>query len=90
MTNLIRTVQNLGIPINHYIEIDMNGFKNLVDAIGGIRLRFDYPSVMFARAWTYPRLNASRSTAYKRDSTYELATLNTLPTARGITTAPRT
>lgn len=43
MTNLIRTVQNLGIPINHYIEIDMNGFKNLVDAIGGIRLRFDYP-----------------------------------------------
>ena len=43
VTNLIRTVQNLGIPINHYIEIDMNGFKNLVDAIGGIRLRFDYP-----------------------------------------------
>jgi LCP family protein required for cell wall assembly len=43
VTNLIRTAQNLGIPINHYIEIDMNGFKNLVDAIGGIRLRFDYP-----------------------------------------------
>lgn len=43
VTNLIRTVQNLGIPINRYIEIDMNGFKNLIDAMGGIRLRFDYP-----------------------------------------------
>jgi LCP family protein required for cell wall assembly len=43
VTNLIRTVQNFGIPINHYIEIDMNGFKNLVDAMGGIRLRFNYP-----------------------------------------------
>ncbi len=43
VTNLIRTVQNLGIPINHYIEIDMSGFKNLIDALGGIRLRFDYP-----------------------------------------------
>jgi LCP family protein required for cell wall assembly len=43
VTNLIRTVQDFGIPINHYVEIDMNGFKNLIDAMGGIRLRFDYP-----------------------------------------------
>lgn len=32
------------IPINHYIEIDFDGFKGLVDAIGGIRLWFDAPS----------------------------------------------
>jgi LCP family protein required for cell wall assembly len=43
VTNLIRTVQKFGIPINHFIEIDMNGFKNLIDAMGGIDLRFDYP-----------------------------------------------
>jgi LCP family protein required for cell wall assembly len=43
VANLIRTVQNFGIPINHYVEIDMNGFKNLVDAMGGIRLKFDFP-----------------------------------------------
>jgi LCP family protein required for cell wall assembly len=43
VTNLIRTVQDFGIPINHYVEIDMNGFKNLIDAMGGIRLRFNYP-----------------------------------------------
>lgn len=41
--NLIRTVQNLGIPINHYVEVDLNGFKQMVDAIGGVRLRFLNP-----------------------------------------------
>ncbi len=28
----------LAIPINHYIEIDFNGFKSLVDAIGGVEV----------------------------------------------------
>lgn len=43
IVNLIRTVQNLGIPINHYVEVDLNGFKQMVDAIGGVRLRFLNP-----------------------------------------------
>ena len=25
-----------GLPISHYMEIDFNGFKDLVDAIGGV------------------------------------------------------
>lgn len=36
--------QNFGIPINHYLLIDFNGFKNIVDALGGIRVDFPFPS----------------------------------------------
>jgi LCP family protein required for cell wall assembly len=40
---LIRTVQGLGIPVHHYVEVDFQGFKQLVDAIGGVRIPFYYP-----------------------------------------------
>lgn len=36
--------QNFGIPINHYLLIDFNGFKGIVDALGGIRVDFPFPS----------------------------------------------
>lgn len=40
----IRTVQQaLGIPINHYLEIDFAGFKSLVAAVGGIPIYFNVP-----------------------------------------------
>jgi LCP family protein required for cell wall assembly len=29
---------NFGIPIHHYVEIDFNGFQQLVDTIGGVSL----------------------------------------------------
>jgi LCP family protein required for cell wall assembly len=39
--NLIETVQNdLGIPINHYVELNFDGFQQTVDALGGINLSF--------------------------------------------------
>jgi LCP family protein required for cell wall assembly len=42
---LVRTVQeSLGIPVHHYVEIDFNGFKRMVDAVGGVQVWFDYPS----------------------------------------------
>jgi len=42
---LIRTVQGaLSIPIHHYVEIDFQGFKGLVDAVGGVTMCVDYPS----------------------------------------------
>jgi LCP family protein required for cell wall assembly len=42
---LVDTVQqSLGIPINHYIEVDFQGFKRLVDAIGGVNTCFEYPT----------------------------------------------
>ncbi len=36
---LIDTVQeSLGITINHYVEVDFVGFKDIVDAVGGVNL----------------------------------------------------
>ena len=32
--------QELGIPINHVVDIDFNGFKDLVDAVGGTEVCF--------------------------------------------------
>jgi polyisoprenyl-teichoic acid--peptidoglycan teichoic acid transferase len=36
--------QNFGIPVNHYLLVDFNGFRSIVDALGGIRIDFPYPS----------------------------------------------
>lgn len=42
---LVETVQqSLGIPIQHYIEVDFQGFKRLIDAIGGVNTCFEYPT----------------------------------------------
>jgi LCP family protein required for cell wall assembly len=34
--------QSLGIPINHYVEVDFAGFKRIVDEIGGVDLCIAY------------------------------------------------
>jgi polyisoprenyl-teichoic acid--peptidoglycan teichoic acid transferase len=36
--------QDFGIPIHHYLLIDFDGFKRIVDALGGIKIYFPYPS----------------------------------------------
>jgi LCP family protein required for cell wall assembly len=41
---LIAAVGAIGIPINHYIEIDFPSFAGLVDAVGGIDLAFEHPA----------------------------------------------
>ncbi len=42
---LVQTIkQELDISINHYIEIGFGGFAQLVDAVGGVTLDFDYPT----------------------------------------------
>lgn len=40
---LVRTVTaNFGIPIHHYLEVNFQGFKDLVDAVGGVTLCAPY------------------------------------------------
>jgi LCP family protein required for cell wall assembly len=42
---LINTIQNdFGIPIHHYVEVGFEGFKSLVDAIGGVTVNFPEPA----------------------------------------------
>jgi LCP family protein required for cell wall assembly len=36
--------QDFGIPIHHYVLIDFSGFKRIVNAMGGIKVDFPYPS----------------------------------------------
>jgi LCP family protein required for cell wall assembly len=40
---LVRTVQQeLGIPVHHFVEIDFDGFTELVQALGGVQVCFQY------------------------------------------------
>jgi LCP family protein required for cell wall assembly len=42
---LVQTIrQNLGIEVNHYVEIGFVGFMEMVDELGGIELTFPYPA----------------------------------------------
>ena len=42
---LVKTITaNLGIPINHVVQVDFAGFQNAVNALGGIYLDFPYPA----------------------------------------------
>jgi LCP family protein required for cell wall assembly len=42
---LVQTIENdFGIPIEHIVQINFEGFRGAVDAIGGINLDFPYPA----------------------------------------------
>ena len=74
--NLVRTVTaNLGIPINHYLEVDFVSFSEMVDAIGGIDI--DFPHAAFDRnsglniiAPGVHTLDGSQALAYVRSRHY--------------------
>jgi LCP family protein required for cell wall assembly len=41
---LVQTIhQSLGIPIHHYLLVNFDGFREVVDALGGVSLRFPRP-----------------------------------------------
>ncbi|MCU1377564.1 MAG: putative LytR family regulatory protein [Acidimicrobiales bacterium] len=41
---LVRTVQDaLGIQLDHYVQVDFDGFRQVVDAVGGVTVPFDTP-----------------------------------------------
>lgn len=43
--SLINTVQDgLGIPLSHYLQVDLAGFIDLVDAVGGVDITIPYPA----------------------------------------------
>jgi LCP family protein required for cell wall assembly len=43
-TQLVKAVeQNFGIPIQHYVEVGFDGFVNVVNAVGGVKMDFPMP-----------------------------------------------
>ena len=44
LVETITTADELQIPIQHYVEVDFSGFKNLVDALGGVQVCFEFPT----------------------------------------------
>ncbi len=67
--------QELGIPINHVVDIDFFGFKELVDAIGGTTICFDYvtrdTNSGLAQQPGCNRLDGEQALAYARSRHYE-------------------
>ena len=54
---LIQTIQTqLGTPINHYLLVNFDGFRAIINTLGGIRLAFPYPA-----ADAYSGLHVTRS-----------------------------
>jgi len=40
--------QNFGVPVQHYVRLDFNGFRAIVDAIGGVDVNVEEPVVDYA------------------------------------------
>ncbi|HVE47515.1 MAG TPA: LCP family protein [Acidimicrobiales bacterium] len=74
---LIRTItESLGIEIDHYAEVDFNGFRGVVDAIGGVTLFFDAPardrvSGLDIRAPGCVEMDGNTALAYVRSRNYQ-------------------
>jgi LCP family protein required for cell wall assembly len=44
-SRLIDALQlNFGVPVDHYVQIDFCAFRELVDAVGGVAVPFEYPA----------------------------------------------
>lgn len=75
-TRLAQTItESLGIPINHYVEIDFAGFQTLVDQMGGVEICTMVPaqdthSGLYLDAGC-TNLTGSEALAYARSRYYE-------------------
>ena len=74
---LVATVQQaLGLPIHHYIEIDFQGFKAVVDAVGGVKICFlsasrDVHTGLYIPEPGCPVLGGVQALAYARSRYFE-------------------
>ncbi len=73
---LVQTIQdNYGLPIHNYIEIDFAGFANVVDAMGGVTLTFDYAARDLKSGFEVPAgtvtLDGAQALAYARSRSYQ-------------------
>jgi LCP family protein required for cell wall assembly len=73
---MVSTVErNFGLPVNHYLEVNFESFRGIVDAVGGVHVTFDAPTydictgLHIHSAGTY-RLNGEDALAYVRARHY--------------------
>lgn len=53
---LTQVIQQLtGIRINHFAAVEFNGFRNMVDAVGGVTMHFDNPIIDREQGAVIPR-----------------------------------
>lgn len=44
-SRLIETIAgNFGVPVDHYVQVDFCAFRELVDAVGGVEVPFQFPA----------------------------------------------
>lgn len=73
---LVRTIQDeLGLGIDHYLEVDFAGFLSLVDALGGVTVHFDHPARDDKSGLSIPtagpqELDSTAALAYVRSRSY--------------------
>jgi len=74
---VIETIeQDFNIPISHYLEVDFEGFRNIVNAIGTIPIYFPTPardtkSGLYMNQSGCQHLNGDEALAYVRSRYYE-------------------
>ncbi|HUG32452.1 MAG TPA: LCP family protein [Acidimicrobiia bacterium] len=75
-TLLVETIKtNLGVGVNHYVEVDFVGFQGLIDEIGGVEIAFpnaarDAKSGLDIAAGTQ-MLEGDQALAYARSRSYQ-------------------
>ena len=73
---MVQTIrENLGIDVNHYVEVDFLGFIAMVDELGGVEMSFPYPardakSGLSVEAGTQT-LDGEQALAFARSRKYE-------------------
>ncbi len=72
--NLITAVEQLGIPVDHYMEINFVSFAKLVDAVGGITVDFPTRPATRTRASTSTPPGPTTSTGPRRWPTCAVGT----------------
>ena len=74
---LIQTIKDvLGIEINHYVEVDFNGFERIVNTVGGVKVYVDAPARDFMTGLDIPsagcnELDGYQALAFVRSRYYE-------------------
>lgn len=48
LDKITRAVERIGLPVDHAIGIDMEGFAKVVDSLGGVRLRLELSNILHA------------------------------------------